>query len=60
LARLIRERPVFVNVARRRSEGASKPRNFAEYVDFSGVFQGEDSGSPGGALDREPADISDP
>jgi hypothetical protein len=38
LARLIRERPVFVNVARRRSEAASKPRNFAEYVDFSGVF----------------------
>jgi hypothetical protein len=60
LARLIRERPVFVNVARRRSEGTSKPRNFAEYVDFSGVFQGKDSGSPDGALDREPADISDP
>ena len=60
LARLIRERPVFVNVAGRRSEDASEPRNFAEYVDFSGVLHGEDGGSPGGALDREPADISDP
>jgi hypothetical protein len=60
LARLIRERPVFVNVARRRIRGASKRRNFAEYVDFSGVFACEDGGSPGGALDREPADISDP
>jgi hypothetical protein len=60
LARLIRERPVFVNVARRRSEGPSKRRNFAEYVDFSGVFACEDGGAPGGALDREPAEISDP
>jgi hypothetical protein len=46
LARLIRERPVFVNVAQRRIPGPSKRRNLREYINFCGVFQCEDSGSP--------------
>jgi len=64
LARLIRERPVFVNVAGGRIPGLSKRRNLREYIRFRGVFQGEDGGSPLRALDPEPADtiedISDP
>jgi hypothetical protein len=49
LARLIRERPVFVNVATRRISGSSKRRNWREYICFRGVFT--NSGRP---------DISDP
>jgi hypothetical protein len=46
LARLIRERPVFVNVAGRRNRYPSKRRNSSEYIDIRGVFQCEDGGSP--------------
>jgi hypothetical protein len=64
LARLIRERPVFVNVAGCRIPDPSKRRNLREYIGFRGVFQGEDGGLPSRALDPEPADtiedISDP
>ena len=64
LARLIRERPVFVNVARRRFRGPSKRRNLPEYVNVSGVFVCEDGGSPRAELNAnlvaEPADIGDP
>src|SRR6478735_383484 len=48
LARLIRERPVFVNVARRRAPGPSKRRNFREYINVTGGFPCEDSCSPFG------------
>jgi DNA primase catalytic subunit len=44
LARLIRERPVFVNVASCRRRGSSKRRNLLEYINISGVFQYEDGG----------------
>ncbi|MFT5555222.1 MAG: hypothetical protein ACI9P3_004656 [Bradyrhizobium sp.] len=56
LARLIRERPVFVNVTGRRKEGSLKRRNWGEYNCFRGVFDGEErlGGVPG------TADISDP
>ena len=57
LARLIRERPLFVNVARRRWRVSLKGRNWGEYICFRGVFSGEGGGS---GRDREPADISDP
>jgi hypothetical protein len=57
LARLIRERPVFVNVAGCRIPDPSKRRNLREYIGFRGVFQNEDGGSPPRALDPEPADI---
>jgi hypothetical protein len=57
LARLIRERPVFVNVAGCRIPDPSKRRNLREYIGFRGVFQNEDRGSPPRALDPEPADI---
>jgi hypothetical protein len=64
LARLIRERPVFVNVAGCRIRAPSKRRNLREYIKIRGVFYCEDSGSPRRALDPEPADtiedISDP
>ena len=64
LARLIRERPVFVNVAGCRIPDPSKRRSLREYTGFRGVFQGEDGGLPSRALDPEPADtiedISDP
>jgi hypothetical protein len=61
LARLIRERPVFVNVASRRVRASSKRRNLLEYVNVSRVFPCEDGGSSRRALDAEldaePADI---
>ena len=57
LARLIRERPVFVNVASYRVRGPSKRRNFYEYINVCGVFPCKDGGSPRRALDAEPADI---
>jgi hypothetical protein len=60
LARLIRERPVFVNLAACHIRVSSKRRNSREYITVRGVFQGEDGGTLAGALDREPADISDP
>jgi hypothetical protein len=39
LARLIRERPVFVNVAGCRIPDPSKRRNLREYTGFRGVFR---------------------
>jgi hypothetical protein len=56
LARLIRERPVFVNVAGRRKPASLKGRNWDEYICFCGVFNGM------GALaaPREPTDMSEP
>jgi hypothetical protein len=56
LARLIRERPVFVNVAGCRIPDPSKRRNLREYIRFGGVFQCEDRGALPRALDPEPAD----
>jgi len=46
LARLIRERPVFVNVAGCRIPGPSKRRNLREYINVIGGFPCEDGGSP--------------
>ena len=46
LARLIRERPVFVNVAGRRIRSPSKRRNLHEYINFAGVFLCEDAFGP--------------
>jgi hypothetical protein len=46
LARLIRERPVFVNVAERSAPGPSKRRNLWEYINVTGGFLCEDGGSP--------------
>jgi len=46
LARLIRERPVFVNVAGCRIRGPSKRRNLLIYMNVSGGFPCEDGGSP--------------
>jgi hypothetical protein len=60
LARLIRERPVFVNVARCRNPGSLKRRNLREYINICGVFPREDGGPRRRALDPEPADISEP
>jgi hypothetical protein len=57
LARLIRERPVSVNVARCRIRASSKRRNFDEYIDLGGVFQNEDGPL---ARDPEPANMGDP
>jgi hypothetical protein len=45
LARLIRERPVSVNVSRCRIRRSSKRRNSREYIDRKGLFQGEDGRS---------------
>src|ERR1700681_1261822 len=41
IARLIRERPVSVNVARCRNRGSLKRRNWREYICFRGVFTGK-------------------
>jgi len=60
LARLIRERPVFVNLAACHIRVSSKRRNSREYIDIRGVFYGKDGGTPARALDRELGDISDP
>jgi hypothetical protein len=38
LARLISERPVFVNVADGRGRAPSIGRDLSEYIDFGGVF----------------------
>jgi hypothetical protein len=38
LARLISERPLFVNVANGRGRAPSIGRNLPEYIDFGGVF----------------------
>jgi hypothetical protein len=68
LARLIRERPVFVNVTPCRnwcrnwgSFGVVRYRPILlEYIGDCGVFLREDGGLQMGALDAEQADISDP
>ena len=54
LARLIRERPVFVNVTGRRKEASLKRRNWGEYNCFRGVFDG---GERFGAF-REPPTLA--
>jgi hypothetical protein len=41
-SRLIRERPVFVNQALGFRKHSPKRRDLREYVNFSGVFEGED------------------
>ena len=46
LARLIRERPVFVNVGGCRSPRSLKRRNWSEYICFPGVFRGEKAACP--------------
>jgi hypothetical protein len=56
LARLIRERPLFVNATERRSQASLKWRNWDEYICFRGVFNGE-TADGGGLL--EPANMSD-
>jgi len=60
LARLIRERPVSVNVARCRIGASTKPLNLLEYIHSDGVFVWKDGGAPVCACDREPPNISDP
>jgi hypothetical protein len=64
LARLIRERPVFVNLAACLNwgdrGGASKRHDLREYINICGVFHGRDGGLQACALDPELADISDP
>jgi hypothetical protein len=65
LARLIRERPVFVNVAGASVWSPSKWRNFVEYIDLRGVFKRTSMAGPRAAhwipsrraLDSEAADI---
>ena len=51
LARLIRERPVFVNLAACRIWGPSKRRISSEYINIRGVFYYEGGSSHGCALD---------
>ena len=46
LARLIRERPVFVNVGGCRGSRSLKRRNWGEYICFRGVFRGETAACP--------------
>src|SRR6185369_1060219 len=46
LARLIRERPVFVNVGGCRGCRSLKRRNWGEYICFPGVFKGEKAACP--------------
>jgi hypothetical protein len=57
LARLIRERPVFVNLAEGRIRVSSKRRNLSEYINIRGVFPGKDGGYAVRALDPGPEDI---
>jgi hypothetical protein len=57
LARLIRERPVSVNLAERHIRVSSKRRNLPEYVNVHGVFPDEDGGHAVCALDRGAEDI---
>ena len=47
LARLIRERPVFVNVGGFPTSRSLKRRNWGEYICFPGVFKGEKAACPG-------------
>jgi hypothetical protein len=47
LARLIRERPVFVNVTGCRNISSLKRRNWGEYICFRGVFKGVKAARPG-------------
>jgi hypothetical protein len=56
LARLIRERPVFVNAKERRNWGSLKWRNWVEYICFGGVFNGDPAACAGLS---EPANMSD-
>jgi hypothetical protein len=52
LARLISERPLFVNVANGRGRAASIGRNWSEYINFCGVFfTSKDGGARGRSLD---------
>jgi hypothetical protein len=60
LARLIRERPVFVNVAGRHGRRSPKHLDWSEYIEIFGVFQGKDSGTSAFTLDGGTRDISDP
>jgi hypothetical protein len=60
LARLIRERPVFVNLGRGFWAAAPERRSLREYIDFRGVFGVEDGVVVGATPNNGTADISDP